>query len=73
MGDHKKYKILKYCSKSENDCKRPTCSLLCSASLRTSSLKGALLGTPGSFFGRLLTPFFFASFLNFLLCSRTYV
>lgn len=50
---------------------QPTCSLLCSASLRTSSLKGALLGTPGSFFTRLLTPFFFASFLSFLLCSRT--
>lgn len=48
-----------------------TCSLLCSASLRTSSLKGALLGTPGSFLGRLVIPFFFASFLSFLLCSRT--
>lgn len=48
-----------------------TCCLLCSASRRTSSLKGAMLGTPGSFFTRLLTPFFFASFLSFLWCSRT--
>lgn len=48
-----------------------TCCFLSSASRRTASLKGALLGTPGSFLG-FLWPRFLASFLNFRWCSRTY-
>lgn len=50
----------------------PTCHsgstscFLCSASLRTSSLNGALFGTPMSFLIFRLIPLFFASFLTFL-------
>ncbi len=42
-----------------------TSCFLCSASRSTSSLKGALFGTPISFFGFRLIPFFFASFRNY--------
>lgn len=45
-----------------------TLCFLCSASRRSSSLKGAALGTPGSFLG-FLCPRFLASFLTFRWCS----
>lgn len=68
---NKKWLIVQFYMATHQSLSCFTCCFLCSASRRISSLKGAALGTPGSFFG-FLCLCFLPSFRSFLLCSRTY-